>query len=129
MNKLFSKFFGKTNKESTFATEKPDFSYVKSMAQAIELHSEGKLFKVLLFPAEFGGQDIPQNTVYVPRGIPEARELVIGTLMRFAKEGLFNKLEVNPEYKGDSFVPSKINIRAWHSEKSVGEFIPSIDIW
>lgn len=129
MKKLFSKLFNKTNEVPPSATEKEDYSYVRSMAQAIELYEEGKLFKVLLFPAEFGGQDIPPNVVFVPRGIPEARELVLGTLIHFAQEGLFNQLEVNPEYKGDSFVPSKIKIRAWHSEKSVGEFLPSIDIW
>lgn len=105
-----------------------DYSGVDSREKALELVKEGKLYKILLFPAEFGGDDIPQNVVFVPAGIPEIKDKITGTLMRFVQEGLIDNLQVNPEYKGNSFVPSKINIKTSHSDKA-GEFNPIIEIW
>ncbi len=106
-----------------------DFSHVTSPQIAAKLSEEGKLFKILLFPAEFGGTEVPPNVVYVPPGIPEIKHQLTGTLIRFFNEGLINQLKVEPEYKGQSFVPSKIHMRAWHSEKQDGSFEPTIDIW
>lgn len=128
MKGFLSKLFGKSTHPSTSSVDQ-DFSHVKSLDQATKLFKEGKLFKVLLFPREFGGEDVGPNVVYVPRGVSEAREMVIGTLKRFASDGIIDRLEVKPEYKGDSFVPSKLKMRAWHSEKQGGEFHPSVDIW
>lgn len=105
-----------------------DFSHVDSREKAIALVEKGELFKILLFPAEFGGQDIPQNVVFVPAGIPEIKEQITGTLVRFVQDGLIDNLKVEPEYKGKSFVPSKINMHTSHSGKA-GQFNPSIEIW
>ncbi|WP_425054842.1 hypothetical protein [Pseudomonas abyssi] len=105
-----------------------DFSHVDSREKAMELVQEGKLFKVLLFPSEFGGEDIPQNSVYVPAGIPEIKDQITGTLIRFVEQGLIDNMQVNPEYKGSSFVPSKIKMSTSHSGKA-GEFNPTIEIW
>jgi hypothetical protein len=113
---------------STQAQTGLDFSHVTSREKAEQLASEGKLFKILLFPAQFGGKDIPHNTVYVPPGIPEIKAKLDGTLVRYTEEGLINKLKVEPAYKGNSFVPSKIAIKASHSEKQ-GSFNPTIEIW
>ena len=66
---------------------------------------------------------------YVPPGIPEAKNRLTGTLVRFAGAGLINRLEVVPEYKGRSLVPCRICMKAWHTERN-GGFEPSIDdIW
>ena len=105
-----------------------DFSHVDTQEKALALVQEGKLFKIQLFPAEFGGEDAPQNVVYVPVGIPEIKDQITGTLVRFVQDGLIDNLQVNPEYKGNSFVPSKINMKTSHSGKA-GEFNPSIEIW
>lgn len=105
-----------------------DFSHVDSREKTIALVEKGELFKILLFPAEFGGQDIPQNVVFVPAGIPEIKEQITGTLVRFVQDGLIDNLKVEPEYKGKSFVPSKINMHTYHSGKA-GQFNPSIEIW
>ena len=105
-----------------------DYSHVTSRELALKLVAEGKLFKILLFPAEFGGEDVAANVVYVPVGIPELKDQITGTLVRFYKEGLIDNLKVRPEYKGDSFVPSKIHFKASHSEKK-GVFEPTIDVW
>lgn len=105
-----------------------DFSNIDSHGKTVELAKKGKLFKVLLFPAEFGGEDVPQNVVYVPAGIPEIKDKITETLIRFVQEGLIDNLQVSPEYKGNSFVPSKINMSTSHSGKA-GEFNPTIEIW
>lgn len=105
-----------------------DFSEVTSREKAEVLYAQGKLERVLLFPAEFGGKDIPQNVVFVPLGITDIKNQINGTLTRFVGDGLINKLTVEPEYKGQSFIPAKLKMRAWHTDKK-GEFNPSIDIW
>ncbi len=105
-----------------------DFSHIDSKEKAIALSEKGELFKILLFPDEFGGQDIPQNVVYVPAGVPEIKDQITGTLIRFVKDGLIDNLKVEPEYKRRSFVPSKIKMFTSHSGKS-GQFNPTIEIW
>lgn len=64
----------------------------------------------------------------MPAGIPEIEDQITGTLVRFFEDGLIEQLEVEPEYKGDSFVPAKMLIRATHSGKA-GSFAPAIDVW
>jgi hypothetical protein len=107
---------------------KLDFSEIDSREVAEQLVKEGLLFKILLFPAEFGGKNITQNTAYVPAGIPEIKEKLTETLIKYAQDGLIDKLTVEPAYKGSSFVPSKIVMKASHSEKT-SEFVPTIEIW
>ena len=105
-----------------------DFSEIISQQIAQALYAQGKLEKILLFPSEFGGEDIPPNTAFVPLGISEIKQQLTVTLMGFFNEGLIDNLSVDLEYKGNSFIPSKINMRAWHTEKE-GSFNPSIDVW
>jgi len=82
----------------------------------------------LLFPSELGGENVPENTTFVPLGISDIKNQVTGTLVRFLEEGTINKLTIEPEYKGKSFIPSKIKMRAWHSDKKE-KFNPSIEVW
>lgn len=110
------------------ADAKLDFSDVTTKEKAEALYAQGKLEKILLFPSELGGKDIPQNSVFVPLGISEIKNRLTGTLARFVSEGQINNLTVEPEYKGESFIPSRIKMRAWHTDKK-GEFTPSIEIW
>lgn len=106
----------------------PDFSNVRSAADAERLAKEGKLVRVLLFPAAVGGEDTPQNVVYVPPQAAATQELIIGTLVRFVDEGTIDKLNVAPEYRGDSFIPVRIRYDAYHSSRP-GRFEPVIEIW
>jgi hypothetical protein len=112
----------------SFAKNPHDFTAIDSMAKVLKLAEEGKLVPLLLFPAEFGGQEIPQNTLYVPPETKDIQTKIIGTLIRFVKEGLIDSLRAEPEYKGDSFVPSKIHMYTGHSGKE-GQFNPTIEIW
>lgn len=104
----------------------PDFSGIDSPAKAEELFRRGDLEKLLLMPLEFGGQDIPVNTLYVPVGVADIKagidNNVIGPL---AAEGKITKYKATPEYKGKSFVPIAIKIVA----SDPGEFSTTINIW
>jgi hypothetical protein len=110
------------------AAAKPDYSNVTTLEAARALAAEGKLVKVLLFPAEFGGRDDAANTVYVPPGIDALKDQMTATLIRFYEQELIDDLSVKPEYKGKSVVPSKIVMTATHSTKD-GKFNPTIDVW
>lgn len=107
---------------------KPDFSNVKSRGAALLLENDGKLVKVNLFPSELGGQEIPQNEVYITPEAAGARQMIVGTLVRFVEEGVIDKMTVEPTYKGDSFVPARIVFHAHHSQKA-GRFEPVIEVW
>lgn len=110
------------------AKVKPDYSNVTSRDKAQALAAKGELVKILLFPAEFGGSDTPENVVYVPKAAADAKDLITGTLVRFFKEGLIDNLQVEPTYKGDSIVPSSLVMKASYSTKE-GKFNPTIEVW
>ncbi|HEY5802874.1 MAG TPA: hypothetical protein VIT90_04180 [Lysobacter sp.] len=105
-----------------------DYSHVRSREIALQLVEQGLLFEVTLFPEELGGNQEPYNLIYVPAGIPEIKDLVTETLLALRNEGLVDRLSFDVEYKGSSFVPSTINVRATHNIKS-RSFEPRIGIW
>jgi hypothetical protein len=105
-----------------------DFTEVDSLEKTQALYQEGKLEKLYLFPLEFGGKEIPQNVLYVPPGIAEIKKGIDTTIARMVQEGSVSSYVAEPEYKGNSFVPSKIKIKTSHPEKP-GAFEPTINIW
>ncbi|QJU56921.1 hypothetical protein HL653_03135 [Sphingomonas sp. AP4-R1] len=107
---------------------KPDFSAVRSRADAEALVAKGELVPILLFPAEFGGEDRPENRTYVPPFVVEIRARLIGTIGRMLDEGSVNQMTVHMSYHGKSFIPASIQFRAFHSEKG-GSFEPVITVW
>jgi hypothetical protein len=106
----------------------PDFTNYQTLASVRALAADGILVKLLLFPAAFGGEDVPKNVVYVTMEAAAAHAAIIKTLRRMAGEGLVDQLEVKPEWKGASFVPSVIRFHGSHSAKS-GSFDPEIVVW
>ena len=105
-----------------------DYSKVTSREKAQALEAKGELVKILLFPEEFGGPDTPENVVYVPKVAADIKDLITGTLVRFFKEGLIDNLQVEPKYKGNSFVPSRLVMKTSHSNRE-GKFNPTIEVW
>jgi len=75
----------------------PDFSAVTTKAAAARLASAGQLAKIHLFPTELGGPDDPANIGYITLEAADARERIIGTIRRFADEGLIDRMEVEPD--------------------------------
>lgn len=106
----------------------PDLSQVTTKAAARKLVREGRLVAITLFPTELGGPDDPANRSFTTPEAAEARAEVVGTLGRFLEEGLIDQLDVVPDYKGDSIVPSRITLTATHSEKP-GEITLTIEVW
>jgi len=109
-------------------TQTRDYSHVDSAEKAKALVQAGQLEPLYLFPLEFGGQPIPQNTLYVPLGFAAIKQRLDGTIQKMVADGNISKYEARPEYKGNSFIPSKIKIMASHHEKQ-GAFNPTIEIW
>jgi hypothetical protein len=109
-------------------THSRDFSAIDSSAKAQALYKEGKLECLFLFPLEFGGQEVSQNVVYVPPGIAAIKQQVDSAIGSMVKEGLVASYAAEPEYKGDSFVPSKIKIKTSHPDKP-GGVDRTINIW
>lgn len=106
----------------------PDFSDVTTRAAARRLVREGRLVEVSLFPVELGGPDEPDNLGFITPEAAFVRAMVIGTFGRFLEEGVIDRLEVVPDYKGDSIVPVRVTMTASHSE-SEGSIGTTIDVW
>jgi hypothetical protein len=108
--------------------QKRDYSVVDSAEKAQALCREGKLEVLYLFPLEFGGKEIPQNTLYVPPGIAAIKQQIDSMIRDLVMAGAVMEYTAVPEYKGDSFIPSKIKITTSHPEKP-GGVNPTINIW
>lgn len=114
----------KTKLESTI-TNGPNFSDIDSHEKAENLYNQGELAKLYLLPLEFGGMDAPMNIVYVPEFVNMLKkrfDIMIEELLQEGKQLSYN---ASPEYKGKSFIPSKLNI----SVSGDAEFIETIQIW
>lgn len=113
-------------KRKTPVPSGPDFSSVDSQANAEALFRQGKLEKLFLLPLEFGGQDIPQNFLYVPIGVAAVKsEIDLNVIEPLISEGKISQYTVSPEYQGESFIPIALTIKAWDP----GEFTTTINIW
>ena len=105
-----------------------DFSDITTQEAAVKLTWNGTLFKMLLCPEVLRGADIPQNVVYVPPGVLEIQDEIIGTIIRLMQKGFSIHFSGIPEYKGDSFVPTKIHYKASHPETN-WYFERTIEVW
>lgn len=110
------------------AAAAPDFSAVTTKAAAERLVRAGQLVEITLFPTELGGPEEPRNLSYITPEAAFVRSLVIGTLSRFFEDDVIDTLEVEPDYKGRSIVPSSIRMIATHSGQE-GHFATTIDVW
>lgn len=116
------------NRSSVVCIEEPDFAQVVSLDQAKALAANGQLEKLLMFPAEFGGEDVSMNVLYVPPRTVKQRASHIQTLREWIQEGAINSLDVRPEYKDTSFVPSRIHMNASHSESGEQRRL-TLEVW
>jgi len=104
----------------------PDYRHVDSRKKAEELCKRGTLQKLLLVPAEFGGQDVPPNVVYVPAMAVELKtRMDLATIRPMAEKGLARTYTATPAYEGNSVVPVSISVCA----ADPGRFEGVINIW
>ena len=81
---------------------------------------------MLFLPVEFGGREIPENTVYIPPFVlEEKRRIDLDIVAELVRVGKAKCYQANPEYQGTSGVPIAIHIRAYMP----GEFKAVIAIW
>jgi hypothetical protein len=106
----------------------PDFSHVDSLEKAHALFERGELDRILLLPEQFGGKDIPENVVYVPRGLGEAKSGFDRQIRDLIQQGLVDHYEATPRYQGRSFIPITIEVRAT-SSKRPGSFGANVEVW
>lgn len=103
-----------------------DYSHVDSRAKAEALALEGKLVRMLLFPIEFGGEDIEENAVYVPEFVQEIKSSSDSNVVaNLVEQGLVTRYIVTPRYQGKSVVPCVIDVQALDP----GNFGQTICIW
>lgn len=103
----------------------PDFSDINSIEKAIDLYKKGSLTKIYMMPLEFGGEDSPENTLYVPEFVKEFKNQFDNMVGDLLEEGKQLGFEAIPEYKGKSFVPSKLILMVTGDS----EFTETIHIW
>lgn len=106
----------------------PDFSDVTSEEAALKLSLKGQLFKMLLFPRVFSGEDIPQNVVYVPCRALDIQDEIISMIIPVVQDGTGVHFEGRPEYKGKSIVPAKIRYKASQPQTN-WKLDRTIEIW
>ncbi|WP_447727959.1 hypothetical protein [Sphingomonas koreensis] len=107
-----------------------DFTAVTTKAAANRLVREGRLVKIHFFPTELGGPaKEPHNIGYITPEAAEARSLLISVLERDLDEGAIDKMVIEPDYKGDSIIPTRIRFKTWHSQRSGGEFETVVEVW
>jgi hypothetical protein len=121
---LFNRFATLAGMESNSR----DFSAINSLAKAQRLFEVDELEPLYLLPPEFGGQRTPQNIVYVPPGIAAIKEQIDSAIADMVKQGVVTSYAAEPEYKGNSFIPSKIKIKTSQPNKP-GGIDRTIDIW
>lgn len=104
----------------------PDFSAVDSREKAEALLRRGELEKLYLLPPEFGGADVPENTLFVPVGIGEVKRRIDNDVVaRLVADGQVTNYAATPEYSGRSFIPIAITVVA----SNPGSFTTAINIW
>ncbi len=121
---MFNWFKKKDNSKSENGTGS-DFSKIDSNKKAIELYKNGKLTKVHLMPLEFGGEDSAINILYVPEFAKMFKQRFDKMIEELLIEGKKLGYSAEPEYKGKSFIPSKLKI----SVTGDSEFTETINIW
>ncbi len=84
----------------------PDFSAIDSLTKAEELFRRGDLENLFLMPLEFGGEDNPRNTLYVPVGFAGIKAGIDNNIIRpLVSTGKVTRYEATPEYQGQKLHP------------------------
>ena len=90
---------------------KPDFSEIDSLKKAMELYSGKILSMIYLMPLEFGGTEAQINTLFVPEFVVVLKARFDATILDLLTQGKNLSYKAYPEYKGTSFIPSRILIK------------------
>ena len=106
----------------------PDFSAVTDRIKAGALVRQHRLEKIFYISPELNGRKSPVNTGYVTPEAAQAWALLTGTLIRFNREGLADHVNIRPDYRGHSIVPTRIVLKAT-SKKGGPPFEATVEVW
>lgn len=104
-----------------------DYSLISSLAAADAACRDGRLRQALLLPPELGGQDVPENRVYLPPTAFEAKERSTEQLIDAVRNGMI-EIAIVPEYRAASHVPARIVMTAALPGEPPGHEL-AIDVW
>lgn len=103
------------------------FEEIDSIIKAKEEFKNGNLEILYLMSPMFGGAKDENNILYVPVGINKIKENYDNIIADLFKQGKVISYNCKPEYKGESFVPSKLTITSGKNDIVV--FEETINIW
>ncbi len=107
----------------------PDYAWIDSPARAEEAVRRGEVEKLFMVPLEFGGAEIPENTLYVPPWVGDVKAGLDNNVIRpLAEEGVSVQYSVVPEYEGRSLVPIALTTR-WARPGDARSSRQVINIW
>ncbi|MDR0195869.1 MAG: hypothetical protein LBI73_12170 [Myroides sp.] len=107
-------------------TSKPcNYADICSYDEAEQYYQAGQLGKLYLIGLTFGGDDSPVNTLYAPQDAVVQKEAIDHHIESQLREGLKLQYRAFPEYKENSFIPSRILIEI-DGDKTYSE---EIEIW
>lgn len=119
-------FKKKSNSNSDNNNQKgSDYSNIDSNDKAMELFENGELAKIYLMPLEFGGAESPMNSLFVPEFVKTFKQSFDSTIHDLLMQDKKLHYSANPEYKGKSFIPSKLVINV----SGDADFNETINIW
>lgn len=104
-----------------------DLAEVDSNEKAMELAKKGILSPLYLMPLRFNGEESVRNRLYVPPVIVELKDRYDDIVEDLLVQGKVSGYSCTPEYKGNSFIPSKLTIVA--SKDGSPVFTETINIW
>lgn len=103
------------------------FIDVDSNEKAIDLANKGVLKPLYLMPLRFSGEESAQNRVFVPQAIVELKDRYDDIVEELLIQEKVNGYLCTPEYKGNSFIPSKISLVA--KKDGIPIFTETINVW
>ena len=119
------KWFKKNDNSKSENENGPDFSKIDSNKKVVELFKKGQLTEIHLMPLEFGGEDSPMNILYAPEFTKVFKQRFDKMIEELLIDGKELNYSIVPEYKGKSFIPSKLKI----SVTGDSEFFETINVW
>jgi len=114
--------------ETVAKPESADYSLITTKAKALSLVRSGVLVRILFFPVELGGEDVPANRGFVPPAAATARKHVVADLIDKVRLGTLDQMTVTPDYKGKSIVPTQILFHA-SSTKGGKRWAARVAVW
>jgi hypothetical protein len=106
----------------------PNFSTVTTRAAAAKLVRKHQLVRIHFFPTELGGPKTKANTGYVTPEAAASHALLVEMLAAYVERGRLDHLLIEPEYKGESVVPTRIRVKASHS-RGGDSFERVVEVW